>query len=150
MVEINQTIEDLIKKELTPILEQWSGLKLEWTKIYGIRNYLRDSYLKMHVDRYQTHIISVIINISQKVDVDWPLVFIDNYGRTNHLILKPGEVIYYESALCYHGRPYPFKGDEFANIFCHTRPINWPHTIKNIEKMIIDDKIRIENKNIKF
>ena len=77
-------------------------------------------------------LISVIINVGQQVDQDWPLVIIDHYGRTHNIILKPGEVLFYESAKCYHGRPHPLQGDRFANIFGHTRPLNWnPQVFQN-------------------
>jgi prolyl 4-hydroxylase len=132
VLPITPQIESQIKNQLLEPLEQWSQTKLEWTAIYGIREYKRDSYLKMHVDRYETHIISVIINVEQQVEQDWPLVIIDHYGRTHDIILKPGEVLFYESAKCYHGRPYPLKGDRYANIFAHTRPRNWnPQHFKN-------------------
>ena len=133
-----------LKSELLGMLEEWSGQALEWTSIYGIRNYQRDAVLKMHTDVYKTHIISFIINVFQEVDEDWPLVFIDNYGREKEIIIKPGEIVLYESARCYHGRPKPFKGDNFANIFGHTRPVGFQPTIDYLDGLIEKDVVRIQ------
>lgn len=127
---ITKEIEEELKGELIHSLERWSNSQLEWTATYGIRTYQRGSFLKMHTDRYETHIISVIINVAQDVDEDWPLVLIDNYGREQDIILKPGEIVYYESARCRHGRPYPLNGNSFSNIFFHTKPIDWDLKIK--------------------
>ena len=129
-LKITKGIEDELKGELINKLQRWSNCKLEWTATYGIRTYRRGSFLKMHTDRYDTHIISVIINVDQDIDEDWPLILIDNYGREEKLILKPGEIIFYESGRCRHGRPYPLNGKSFSNIFFHTKPIDWDLKIK--------------------
>ena len=49
----------------------------------------------------------------------------DNYYRDHHVLLQPGEVVFYESARLHHGRPLPLKGNKFANIFCHFMPREW-------------------------
>lgn len=48
-------------------MEAWAGVKLKNSAIYGIRVYRRGSSLVNHVDRSDTHIISAIINVAQKV-----------------------------------------------------------------------------------
>ena len=121
---ITREIEDELKDELISSLERWCDSQLEWTVTYGIRTYRRGSFSKMYNERYETNIISVIINVDQDVDKDWPLVLIDNYGRECQIILKPGEIVYYESARCRHGRPYPLNGNSFSNIVFHTKPID--------------------------
>lgn len=52
---------------LQPIMEKWSGAALVPTAVYGIRVYRRGSSLDNHVDRNNTHVISAIINVEQKV-----------------------------------------------------------------------------------
>jgi hypothetical protein len=61
----------------------------------------------------------------QKVDKDWPLVIDDDDYRQHHVILKPGDMFFYEGARLRHGRPFEFIGDSFANIFCHFSPIDY-------------------------
>ena len=141
---ITKDIEERLKNECIGPLEEWSNTSLEWTATYGIRTYLRDSYLKMHTDRFKTHIISGIINIDQQVDKDWYLVIIDHYGRTHNIILKPGEELFYESARCRHGRPYPLKGDYFANVFFHTKPKDWDRYAEILDKEVSHHKISID------
>jgi prolyl 4-hydroxylase len=136
LLPITSDLDEALRGELLGQLENWVGKKLEWTATYGIRTYQRGSHLKMHRDRYMTHIVSGIINVDQKCDRDWPLVLVDNYGRRHDIILKPGEVVFYESARCRHGRPYPFKGDSFSNIFFHTRPLYWEEWITPYDKEV--------------
>ena len=143
-LSLDDAIKQRLKTDLLSILEEWSGQALEWTSIYGIRNYQRDAVLKMHTDVYKTHIISFIINVFQEVDEDWPLVFIDHYGREQEIIIKPGEIVLYESARCYHGRPKPFKGDNYANIFGHTRPIGLQPIIDYLDELVERDVVRIQ------
>jgi prolyl 4-hydroxylase len=53
---------------------------------------------------------------------DWPLVIDDNYYREHHVLMKPGEMLFYEGGRLQHGRPMAFEGSVFANIFCHFKP----------------------------
>jgi prolyl 4-hydroxylase len=59
----------------------------------------------MHVDTLSTHVISAIINIDQSVHTDWPLVVLDHRGNEHQVIMKPGEIVFYESSKLLHGRP---------------------------------------------
>jgi hypothetical protein len=36
--------------------------------------------------------------------------------------MKPGQILFYQSAKLVHGRPKPFAGDRFVNCFCHFKP----------------------------
>ncbi len=119
--ELRQTIHDTMK----PLLEKWCGEALEPTYVYGIRIYHHKAILKSHRDRLETHIISAIINVDQEINEDWPLVIEDNYYREHHLLLKPGEMVFYEGARLKHGRPIALNGKSFANIFCHFKPVGY-------------------------
>ena len=110
---------------MKPMLEAWCNKELAPTYVYGIREYQDKAVLKSHRDRIETHVISVIINVDQEVNEDWPLVIEDNYYRTHHIILKPGDVVFYEGARLRHGRPVAFNGKSFANIFCHFVPTDF-------------------------
>ena len=53
----------------------------------------------MHVDRTQTHVISCIYHIASSEDSEpWPIVIEGYDGTTNSVILKPGDVLLYESS----------------------------------------------------
>ncbi|MDA8599336.1 proline hydroxylase [Porticoccaceae bacterium] len=119
--ELRQDIHDNLKDSL----EKWSGKELLPTFVYGIRIYHRGAILKCHRDRLATHIIGTIINVSQDVDEAWPLVIYDHQHRRHSILLKPGEVAFYESGSLVHGRPSPLDGDSFANIFCHFKPVDY-------------------------
>merc|ERR1712059_10269 len=99
-----------------------AGLKLEHTSTYGIRRYLNGSWLASHLDRFHTHVISAIFNVGQSVREEWPLYIMDNQGKGHRILLKPGEMVYYESARAIHGRPSLLNGDFYDNFFIHFRP----------------------------
>ena len=113
-----------LQHSVRPILEEWSGLQLAPTYCFGIRTYLNNSRLYMHVDRIKTHAVSAIINVDQDVDKDWPLEILDHDNNVHEVYLSPGEMILYESAKLLHGRPKPFIGRYFANIFLHYVPVD--------------------------
>lgn len=125
LVELSPELRQKIHDTLKPMMEQWCGKKLAPTYVYGIRVYHDQAVLKCHRDRLETHIISAIINVDQQVDADWPLAIDDNYYRRHQLILKPGDVVFYEGARLEHGRPTPLEGERFANIFCHFKPVDY-------------------------
>ena len=70
-----------IKFQMQKIMEDWANVKLNKNFIsYGIRRYTRGAVLLQHVDKIPSHIISVILQIDQKVDEDWPLTLVDHKG----------------------------------------------------------------------
>ena len=112
-----------IKKSLKPILEKWSGVELRnKMKLYGIRRYKKGALLWEHLDRKDTHIISAILQIDQKVNEDWNLRIVDHSGQKHAIALKPGEMVLYESASVMHGRQVPLNGTFYDNLFVHYRP----------------------------
>jgi prolyl 4-hydroxylase len=125
LVNLSAELRDEIHDTMKPLMEQWCEKALDPTYVYGIRIYHGEAVLKSHRDRLETHIISAIINVAQEVDEDWPLVIEDNYYRTHHVMLKPGDMMFYEGGRLIHGRPITFKGKSFANVFCHFKPVDY-------------------------
>lgn len=119
LIDLSDDLRAKIHQNLRPVMSQWSGIALEPTYVYGIRTYHRGAVLKEHRDRQQTHIISAIINVDQQVEEDWCLHIEDNDYRQHKVVLKPGEVLFYEGARLLHGRPQALVGESFSNIFCH-------------------------------
>jgi prolyl 4-hydroxylase len=122
IIKLPKELKEKIHLSLQKPLEDWSNLILEPTFVYGIRVYQEGSLLIPHRDRENTHIISAIINVAQEIEEEWPLIIEDHFYRKHEVVLKPGEVIYYESSKLLHGRPIPLKGKSFANVFCHFMP----------------------------
>ena len=81
-----------------------------------------------HVDREETHAASVIVNIGQYgMDEAWPLQIYDLHsGEMTNVTMEPGELLFYESAKCLHGREVPLQGDAFVSLFAHYRPRDAP------------------------
>jgi prolyl 4-hydroxylase len=104
-----------------PILEEWTGMELEPSSMYGVREYTRGAILAPHADRMPL-ISSCIINVAQDVEEDWPLEVFGRDGLAYNVTMQPGDMVLYESHSLIHGRPFPLKGNYFANIFIHFRP----------------------------
>lgn len=110
----NQNILD----EMKPMFEWWSGMDLEGSIAYGIRAYRNDSKLLMHADKSNTHVISGIYHVGRSEDAEpWPIVIEDFQGNTNQVYLEPGDILFYESSKCFHGRPQTFVGGYYASLF---------------------------------
>lgn len=115
-------MKDRLAEELKPILRDWYGGDLFMTSIYGVRKYTNGSVLRMHVDTVSTHVVSAIINVDQEVEEDWKLVILDHEDHEHSVSMEPGDMLLYESAKLLHGRPEPFKGAHYDNIFVHYKP----------------------------
>mmetsp|Transcript_18492 Transcript_18492/g.30145 ORF Transcript_18492/g.30145 Transcript_18492/m.30145 type:complete len:616 (+) Transcript_18492:1-1848(+) len=116
------------EKYIKPIVEKWANVAdLELTSFYGIRIYPDGAWLRNHVDRIDTHVLSVTLSV-QKGDEDkanskpWPLEVIDWNGdhvRYNH---PGGTMVLYESSKLAHGRPYRNMGGPHVGCFIHYKP----------------------------
>lgn len=125
IVQLDWTVLNLVKKEMEEVLEWWTnGMDLVDSAIYGTRVYRRGAVLLNHVDRWDTHLVSAILQIHQEVDKDggWPVEVLDEDRNCFEVYLQPGEMLLYEGARFKHGRPMVFRGDEFANTFVHFKP----------------------------
>ena len=117
----NETLE-MLKQGLQPLAESWAGVRLEHTRTSYVRRYTNGSWMASHVDGFNTHVISAIINLGQSVTEPWPLFIKDNAGLAHGVVLAPGEMLLYESARAVHGRPRPFIGEFYDNLFIHFSP----------------------------
>ena len=122
MMSLDESTKEKIFKTLGPLAEKWSNLQLTPTSIYGIRRYRNMSTLLAHVDQTKSHVISAIMNIAQDVEEDWPLYIKDNDGNDHMVIMKPGDMVWYESARLIHGRQKPLRGNFYDNVFIHYKP----------------------------
>ena len=112
-----------VVRELHSYVEEWAGVELTPFGAYGFRLYRNQSQLTMHVDRMQTHIISFILHIDSSDDAEpWPIFIEDFQGRTHEVILTPGDILFYESSKCFHGRPRRLNGSWYTSLFVHYYP----------------------------
>jgi prolyl 4-hydroxylase len=118
-----------IGRAVQDVMQNWTGgQRLSVTSVYGIRIYHRNSILTPHVDRLPL-VSSAIINVAQDVDddEDWPLEVYDHDGVAHNVTMQPGDMVLYESHSVIHGRPFPLKGNYFANVFVHFEPLGLLH-----------------------
>jgi hypothetical protein len=107
------------------MVEAWVGVPLELTDIYGMRRYEDGARLLTHVDRINTHAASLIINVDQaEIREPWMVEIYDFANRLHEIDMTPGDIVYYESARCLHGRMQPLRGRHYVNLFAHYRPID--------------------------
>jgi prolyl 4-hydroxylase len=106
---------------------------LSHTSTFGARIYHRNSMLIDHVDRADTHLASAVLQIDQDLEDGWPLEVIGSDGEYYEVYLQPYEMVLYEGARLFHGRPMRFNGTDFANIFSHFAPKGYkgPYTNKH-------------------
>jgi len=97
-----------------------------------MRVYRDGTNLNMHLDKVTTHIISSILHVGHDDDMEpWPLVIEDFHGNTNEVHLEPGDMLFYESSKCLHGRPRKMKGGWYSSVFTHYYPVDWDaHTVR--------------------
>lgn len=114
---------------LRQLVQDWIGhnVTLENTDIYGMRRYEDGARLLSHVDREATHAASLIGNVAQSnIREPWTVEIYDHADRLHEIEMSPGDIVYYESARCLHGRMKPLRGDYYVNLFTHYRPIGDP------------------------
>lgn len=125
-LDYRQLVKFKAQTEMKGVLEWWTnGTQLQHTATYGVRIYPRHALLVNHVDNSATHLASAVLQLSQKVDEGWPLEVVKEDGTVCEVYLQPGEMVLYEGARLFHGRPMRFKGHHFANVFSHFKPWNW-------------------------
>jgi len=92
-------------------------------RAYGFRLYQNNSQLTEHVDKKQSHVISFILHIDSSEDAEpWPIFIEDFHGRTHEVILKSGDMLFYESTKLFHGRPRRLNGSWYCSVFVHYYP----------------------------
>jgi len=117
-------LTNTIWREAEEHMRQWIPQAKLFTRsdIYGIRIYRNGHMLAPHVDR-DPLVSSAIINVDQDgMEEPWPLEVYDHSGVAHNVTVHPGEMILYESHTVIHGRPFPLKGNYYANIFIHFKP----------------------------
>jgi len=71
----------------------------------------------------------------------WPLVIESLDGLSREVSLEPGQMLFYESAKCIHGRPRPMVGGDgsyYTSLFIHYRPHDW--NVKNAQARAIAER----------
>lgn len=91
--------------------------------LWYVYYYAQDgAVLLQHTDRESTHATSLIVNIAQfGVRHPWKVEIYDHAHRLHEIEMEPGDIVYYESAKCLHGRTEPLQGGYYVNLFAHYR-----------------------------
>jgi len=132
-VQIPWTLKNVWQIRLLTLVEEWAGVPVEQTVMYGLRQYTEGARLLTHVDRHETHAVSLIVNVAQgNLTQPWPVEVQDHQDRLHEVIMEPGDIVYYESAKCLHARNRPMVGPNayYVNLFTHYKPVTdleWWH-----------------------
>lgn len=112
-LQIPWDMKKIYQGRLRTMVEEWAGVPVEQTVMYGLRQYTQGARLLTHVDRHATHAVSLIVNIAQgNLTEPWPVEVQDHADRLHEVLMEPGDVVYYESAKCLHGRNRPMMGNK--------------------------------------
>jgi hypothetical protein len=127
-VEIAPHWARLLEKKIQPLMEDWIKHQEELMpfNVYGIRSYNKGMHLGKHYDRTATHHVSGIVIIDRDGE-NWPLDIQGHDGNWYKVYAEPGQMIFYESAVCEHGRLSAFKGNYFRNCLFHYSLKNWTY-----------------------
>lgn len=140
IIDISQiggpALQAQIANAIRPLVEEWTGMSVAITSVYGIRIYHNQSILTPHVDRLPL-VSSAIINIAQDVDEPWPLELYDHDGNAHNITMDPWDVVLYESHSVIHGRPFPLQGRFFANLFIHYEPYVKLHSDRVVDESLL-------------
>ena len=66
MLNLPHSLKSCVHARLQPVVEEWSGLRLKQTLLYGLRIYTNGAVLDEHVDTLATHVVSLILNVGQE------------------------------------------------------------------------------------
>lgn len=128
-IQIPWNLKVVWQERLLTLVQDWAGVPIEQTVMYGLRQYESGARLLTHVDRVTTHAVSLIVNVAQIATsaanaTHWPVEVHDHAGRLHEVNMEPGDVVYYESAKNLHSRNRPLaEGASYINLFTHYRPI---------------------------
>mmetsp|Transcript_18767 Transcript_18767/g.40865 ORF Transcript_18767/g.40865 Transcript_18767/m.40865 type:complete len:517 (-) Transcript_18767:113-1663(-) len=128
-IQIPWKLKGVWQRRLLDLVAAWTGTELEQTDMYGLRRYEEGARLLTHVDRETTHAFSLIVNVAQgNLSEPWAVEVHDHAHRLHEVTMQPGDIVYYESAKCLHGRNKPLKGKGayYVNLFTHYRPVGDP------------------------
>lgn len=65
---------------------------------------------------------------------DWPIYIEDFLGKTHEVVLTAGDILFYESSKCFHGRPKRFRGSWYTSVFVHYYPtLDWKDVDHKLE-----------------
>ena len=107
------------------MLTKWIESKSELSHVatYGIREYKKGSSLDNHYDKINTHVISAIIHLDS--DKPWELYIEDHNFKPHKITMEYGDIVFYESTTCLHGRPTKYEGEYYRNMYVHFKPERW-------------------------
>ena len=96
----NDDLTAKVEEELHEKLEEWGGIELDLTYVYGLRLFRNTSTIKMHMDRKGSHAMGYVLHVASSEDADetdpWPFILEDLHGRTHEIIMAPGDLIFFE------------------------------------------------------
>ena len=69
------------------------------------------------------------------------LVHSGHDGKATNITMEPGQMILYESHSVIHGRPFPLRGNYYANVFVHFEPLG--HTLRHSRKNAFGSDINV-------
>lgn len=143
---VEQRVVDACREAMVEWLSIPAEQLLQSYPIVYPRTYKRGAILESHIDRKDSHVLGCIFSIRQRdMNRPWKLRVSRDDAINERFPTAPvdvvtneGDLLLYESATTWHGRPEPLDGEEVTNMFVHFKPINWdPHALKKREYLFL-------------
>ena len=115
---------EVLLKEITPIMEETTSLKLIETYAYA-RVYKKGDVLHKHKDRFSCE-ISTTLNLGGD---SWP-IFINNGNKNIEVNLNPGDMLVYRGNILEHWRD-AFEGENCGQVFLHYNDLKTKGALEN-------------------
>jgi hypothetical protein len=115
---------EVLLKEITPIMEKTTSLKLIETYAYA-RVYKKGDILHKHKDRFSCE-ISTTLNLGGD---SWP-IFINNGNKNIEVNLNPGDMLVYRGNILEHWRD-AFEGENCGQVFLHYNDLKTKGALEN-------------------
>ena len=123
VMSLADTARREIMKEIQPLAEQWSGVRLQNTDTVLIE-LTQGGFIRPHVGNVSKHVISVLIPISLISNSPLELEVRDFYGDTQELELTPGQdVLLFEGSTVTTAMPHPLRESPLVLCYVHFKPL---------------------------
>lgn len=111
-------IRSRIWDDVQPLLEEWAGVELTPSALYGLRVFRNGALIPPHVDDLP-FVMSVVIHVADEVKEPWVMEMIGHDGRSYSVTMEAGDMLFYEGHSVIHGNPFPMKGMFYSVCPCY-------------------------------
>lgn len=125
LIEVPRDLVDRIANGLDDYLEAFCSCKLEYSSAYGVHEFYNGNIIRRNLAYMATNVISAFLVLDENRDEDsepWQVELTTMDGNRRKVLVKPGQMLVWESAKIIHGFPVPYQGKRIATFMINFRP----------------------------